>query len=116
MSTTSSISPKDSNAILQCDKPIDGTESEEEESYAEDLNIDADEEAAEAVRTQREIDEQDDEEEQTQSEGVAPKVARDPGRPTAQDRTAHEVTHVPYRSWCKHCVRGRAKGRQRRRI
>ena len=50
-----------------------------------------------------------------ENEGVAPKVIRDPGQPTAQQRKEHEMTHIPCRSWCPHCVRGRAKGRLRRR-
>ena len=49
-------------------------------------------------------------------EGIAPKVLRDPGQPTQQQRREHECTDVPYRSWCHHCVRGRAKGRPRRRL
>ena len=29
--------------------------------------------------------------------------------PTAAEREEHNLTHVPYRAWCKHCVRGRGK-------
>ena len=31
----------------------------------------------------------------------------DPGQPNRREREAHEVTHVPCRSWCIACVRGR---------
>ena len=55
-------------------------------------------------------------EDETENEGVAPKVARQPGQPTAEERRAHEVCHVPYRSWCKHCVRGRGRRRPHCRI
>ena len=34
-------------------------------------------------------------------------VASSPKEPTQQERDEHEATHLPYRSWCKHCVRGR---------
>ena len=44
------------------------------------------------------------------------RIARDPGAPRKQDRAVHNVTHCPYRSWCKHCVRGRATGAQHRSI
>jgi hypothetical protein len=44
------------------------------------------------------------------------RVAREPGAPRKQDRAVHNVTHCPYRSWCKHCVRGRATGAQHRSI
>ena len=32
---------------------------------------------------------------------------RDPGQPTAEERRLHDLTHLPYRSWCRDCVRGR---------
>ena len=32
-----------------------------------------------------------------------------PEEPTAQERAEHMLTHVPFRSWCRHCVRGRGK-------
>ena len=37
------------------------------------------------------------------------KKVRDPGEPSKPERIEHEMTHLPYRSWCKHCVRGRGK-------
>ena len=30
-----------------------------------------------------------------------------PRGPSKSEREAHEATHMPYRSWCAHCVRGR---------
>ena len=33
----------------------------------------------------------------------------EPREPTAEERNEHEMTHLPYRSWCRHCVRGRGK-------
>ena len=30
-------------------------------------------------------------------------------KPSIKEVEDHERTHLPYRSWCKHCVRGRAK-------
>ena len=30
--------------------------------------------------------------------------------PTKAEREQHEITHMPYRSWCEHCVRGKAVG------
>ena len=32
---------------------------------------------------------------------------RDPGEPTQQEWDDHIKTHVPFRAWCPHCVRGR---------
>ena len=31
----------------------------------------------------------------------------DPKLPTKAEKEAHEMTHLPFRSWCRHCVRGR---------
>jgi hypothetical protein len=33
----------------------------------------------------------------------------DPVKPKADEVKEHEFTHLPYRSWCRHCVRGRGK-------
>ncbi len=33
----------------------------------------------------------------------------DPKMPSDGERREHELTHLPYRSWCRHCVRGRGK-------
>ena len=33
----------------------------------------------------------------------------DPAMPNEEEKREHEMTHVPYRSWCRHCVRGRGK-------
>lgn len=30
-------------------------------------------------------------------------------KPSAAEVEMHEMTHVPFRSWCKHCVAGKAK-------
>lgn len=35
------------------------------------------------------------------------KVRKDPGSPSAEEVRKHSATHLPYRSWCKHCVNGR---------
>ena len=37
-----------------------------------------------------------------------PAMPRNPGRPTRIEWEEHQLLHWPYRSWCKHCVRGKA--------
>ena len=32
------------------------------------------------------------------------------GEPSESERRLHELTHLPYRDWCEHCVK--SKGRQ----
>jgi hypothetical protein len=33
----------------------------------------------------------------------------DPCRPGTEEVNEHEKTHLPYRSWCRHCVLGRGR-------
>ena len=48
----------------------------------------------------------------------APKrrVLRDPGEPTQEEWEEHRIDHIPYRSWCPFCVKGRGRGTQHRNI
>ncbi len=32
-----------------------------------------------------------------------------PTSPSAEEWRGHQVAHLPYRSWCPHCIRGRAR-------
>ena len=34
-----------------------------------------------------------------------------PIRPSQSEVDSHMITHLPYRSWCPHCVRGKSKGK-----
>ena len=38
-----------------------------------------------------------------------------PNEPTQQQRAQHNLTHLPFRSWCEHCVRAKGKERQSKR-
>jgi hypothetical protein len=33
----------------------------------------------------------------------------DPKEPSSEERKTHEMTHLPFRRWCRHCIRGRGK-------
>ena len=41
-------------------------------------------------------------------EGRKPKLMRSPVLPSKQEVEEHNVTHIPYRDWCEHCVKARA--------
>ena len=43
-----------------------------------------------------------------------PRLPHDPGRPTKQEIAEHCVRHWPFRSWCRHCVCGRAVSKPHR--
>ena len=44
-----------------------------------------------------------------QEEFGSRKVVRkhDPRQPSHQETEEHEMTHLPFRSWCRHCIMGR---------
>ena len=43
------------------------------------------------------------------SEGIEAKVMKKPEEPTQDEVDRHMCTHIPFRSWCPHCVVGKAK-------
>ena len=48
-------------------------------------------------------------------EGARIRRLGDPRLPSAKEVEEHYLTHVPYRNWCPHCVRGRGKDLDHRR-
>ena len=40
-------------------------------------------------------------------ESAEVKIRRGPGEPTSREWEEHEAAHIPYRVWCRHCVRAR---------
>jgi hypothetical protein len=53
----------------------------------------------------------DSEGEESQDEGRKAIVRRVENRPGQEEVDEHNVSHVPFRSWCKHCVKGKAVNR-----
>ena len=49
------------------------------------------------------------EEEEEEDEGQHVKMGNVDKRPSEREVEEHCVTHVPFRSWCEHCVRGKSK-------
>ena len=45
----------------------------------------------------------------TTTAGRAARGLAAPTEPTPQERALHELTHIPYCTWCSHCVRAKAK-------
>ena len=48
-----------------------------------------------------------DDEDEEQFGSRKTKKLTDPKEPTKEEREEHERTHLPFRNWCRHCVRGR---------
>jgi len=42
-------------------------------------------------------------------EALVSRRLTDPKRPSQQEVDQHYLTHLPFRSWCPHCMRGKAK-------
>ena len=68
----------------------------------------------EARKTLAEGNDEDGEEEEPRRVGKNEGVGRmrnigDPRLPSRKEVEDHYLTHVPYRNWCPHCVRGRGK-------
>ena len=53
---------------------------------------------------------------QDNEEAPVARARKPPPRPTTEELDKHELTHVVFRSWCKHCVSGRAREDPHRRI
>ena len=57
------------------------------------------------------------EEEQENQDEVEPlRMARNPNPPSASDVGLRDRTHIPFRDWCAHCVRGKSKSDPHRQI
>jgi len=49
--------------------------------------------------------------EETETGGEEREVVKmlDPRQPSEEERRTHNLTHLPYRNWCEHCVKGRGR-------
>ena len=47
-------------------------------------------------------------------EAVRPKTRALPKQPSAEEVENHMVTHLPFRDWCPHCVRGKSGSKPHR--
>ena len=45
-----------------------------------------------------------------------PRKAADPRLPTQAEIESHRLTHLPFRNWCSHCIKGRGREAPHRRI
>ena len=52
---------------------------------------------------------QPDEPMEEEAEGIVVKALPQPNVPSKEEYDRHQLTHIPYRSWCPHCIRGRGK-------
>eukprot|EP00971_Amphidinium_carterae_P101974 2018731-Amphidinium_carterae.1 len=50
-----------------------------------------------------------------QQESQAPKTYTSPTLLTQLEIEEHNITHLPYRNWCKHCVQGKSRSQHHQR-
>ena len=56
-----------------------------------------------------EMQEEEEDEESKADEGRVSVGRNSPKTPTKLEREEHARTHCPYRNWCEHCVKSRAR-------
>lgn len=54
-------------------------------------------------------DPEDEEDDDAQIGARKVRKMNEPRSPTSEERIAHGYLHLPYRSWCEHCVKGKGK-------
>ena len=89
---------------MSCLAPLRPADDDEEEGVAGGA---AGEGGAPRAVEELEVEDSVVEEMHPAEEARAARPARDPGAPTAAMVAAHAATHLPYRSWCQDCVKGR---------
>ena len=110
------VSPPNYDSVLATGEGVvldDEVQGDDDELFAREGQVDA--EAAEEA--EEELREAVDEHPEDIDGGAEPaRVLPDPGEPTPCQVEEHRANgHVPFRSWCRHCVEGRATGEQHRR-
>ena len=70
----------------------------------------------EEPRAEEEKLEDEDMMEEDQEEARKMKAHSTPRAPTYEEWKAHRILHLPYRSWCAHCVRGKKNNPAHKRI
>ena len=56
-----------------------------------------------------EFEPEDEDNREEGEEAEEPRGLRAPLKVSKEQRDAHEITHTPYRAWCRHCVRARGR-------
>ena len=69
-----------------------------------------------ALEERRLSDEAEDDDNTETNEAVKAKIPRDPRKPSQEEIESHNATHVPFRDWCPHCVKGREKDEPHRKL
>ena len=76
---------------------------------------DEEEQRGDRVEENEDIRDDDQEREEVVAQGERARPLPQPRLPSRREVQEHELTHIPYRSWCVHCVRGAGRSDAHRR-
>ena len=96
-------------SLEHSEQSSDGDMNDDQEGHAEE-NVDEEQQKANTheVLTPAEIQTEDEETDPVAPEEAPARVTRNPADPTPEERSRHDLTHLPYRPWCPICVEARA--------
>ena len=77
--------------------------------------VDEEEQRGDRVEENEDIQDDDQEREGVVAQGERARPLPQPRLPSRREVQEHELTHIPYRSWCVHCVRGAGRSDAHRR-
>ena len=77
--------------------------------------VDEEEQRVARVEVYENIQDDDQEREGVVAQGERARPLPQPRLPSRQEVQEHELTHIPFRSWCAHCVRGAGRSDAHRR-
>ena len=84
----------------------------EHEASEQSAQLGTEDETSKEVESAKAVADEDVECEEDSNEAAQTKRMFAPSAPSRQEALEHACTHVPYRSWCPHCVAGKAKSKK----
>ena len=87
--------------LMPAARSDDNTDAQEDAPAAPD--------AADSTSRDRATAADDSVEHDAEEEAERPRGLRDPGMPSVAEIAEHDLTHIPARPWCKHCINGKGK-------
>ena len=97
-------------------RPIHDLEERMFRAMMEPFDPTEDENEQRVTNKERGMGEHDSDTESLEEEAIRPKTRTPPKQPSAEEVENHMVTHLPFRDWCPHCVRGKSGSKPHRNI
>ena len=88
-----------------------GNEQERSDKHEEQSSSSTGKKLSKTESEQGEEREDEDAADKDDEEAQEPVTRKAPKGPTKEEKEKHEATHLPFREWCQHCVRGRGRNK-----